>query len=128
MFKKNWFQANGHEQEKAFLILLLSETLKHSRCSQEDNEFSSDDHLKFFIVASSYRIIEDIVLSRLTNEFLAGFDRYYQLWSLNPRSTNLKWFSAFILKRGLDLNLENLSELSCSHPKCLNSHTKLSHL
>ena len=53
MFKKNWFQANGHEQEKAFLILLLSETLKHSRCSQEDNEFSSDDHLKFFIVASS---------------------------------------------------------------------------
>ena len=26
MFKKNWFQANGYEQEKALLIFLLSKT------------------------------------------------------------------------------------------------------
>ena len=94
--------------------------LKHSRCSQEDNEFSSDDHLKFFIVALLKNYWSN-VLSRLTNKFLVGFDRYYQLWSFNLRVTKLKQFSAFILKRGLDLNLENLSELSCSRKKCIHN-------
>ena len=37
MFKKNWFQASGYEQEKALLTSLLSKIERHSTCSQEDN-------------------------------------------------------------------------------------------